>query len=108
MPPRRAAGPVEVGVTWHNVSEFRGRETELKYRLEILEPDHLTFIGRNKTATSTDDLTFSPAGTGTKITYNAQIEFHGLARLASPFLKSEFERLGDETEKQMTTVLNDL
>lgn len=101
-------GPVDVGTTWHNVSQFRGRQTELEYRLAVLEPSHLTFVGQNKTATSTDDLTFSPSGTGTTITYHAQIEFHGLAKLAGPFLQSEFERLGDQTEQQMTTVINGL
>ena len=101
-------GPIAVGTTWHNVSEFRGRETELEYRLAVLEPQHLTFVGQNKTATSTDDLTFEPSATGTTITYHAQIEFHGLAKLAGPFLQSEFERLGDETQKQMTAVINGL
>ena len=101
-------GPVQVGTTWHNVSEFRGRETELDYRLEVLEPDHLTFVGHNKTATSTDDITLVSAGPTTTITYQAHIEFHGVAKLASPFLKSEFERLGDATEKQMTEVINAL
>jgi carbon monoxide dehydrogenase subunit G len=103
-----APGPVGVGTTWQNVSEFRGRETELEYRLDVLEPDHLTFVGHNKTATSTDDLSFTPSGTGTTITYRAQIEFHGLAKLAGRFLQSEFERLGDETEQQMTSVINGL
>jgi carbon monoxide dehydrogenase subunit G len=102
------AGPVEVGSSWHNVSEFRGRETELDYRLAVLEPDHLTFVGQNKTATSTDDLTFAPNGTRTTVTYHAEIEFHGLAKLAGPFLQREFERLGDATEKQMTDVINAL
>ena len=102
------AGPVAVGTTWHNVSEFRGRETELDYRLEVLRPDHLTFVGRNKTATSTDDLSFTSAEDGTRITYQARIQFHGVAKLAGPFLQSVFERLGDETEQQMTTVINGL
>ncbi len=101
-------GPVEVGTQWHNVSEFRGRETELDYRLEVLEPDHLTFVGHNKTATSTDDITLTPSGSATTVTYHAEIEFHGLAKLAGPFLQSEFERLGDATEKQLTQVINGL
>lgn len=101
-------GEVAKGSTWHNVSEFRGRETELDYELTRLEPTRLTFTGKNKTATSTDDLTFSAVADGTRITYQATIEFHGLAKLAGPLLQREFEKLGDETEKQMTTVLNQL
>jgi carbon monoxide dehydrogenase subunit G len=105
---RTDAGDVRVGSRWHNVSEFRGRETELEYELARLEPTHLTFVGKNKTATSTDDLTFEAAGAGTAITYRATIEFHGLAKLAGPFLQSTFEKLGDETQQQMTRVLNGL
>ncbi|MFI8347013.1 SRPBCC family protein [Streptomyces sp. NPDC085596] len=89
------------GATWHNVSEFRGRRTELDYRLEHRAEDRLTFVGTNSTATSTDNLTFRPAPAGTEITYEADIQFHGLARLADPFLRGEFERLGDEITHTM-------
>jgi len=99
---RTDPGPVRIGSTWQNVSEFKGKETELEYRLERLEPNRLTFVGKNKTATSTDDLTLTPAGTGTEVTYHAHIVFHGLAKVADPFLKSEFEKLGDEVVGSMT------
>lgn len=105
---QESAGAVQVGTTWHNVSEIKGRETELTYRLDKLADDRLTFIGENKTATSTDDLTFAPSGAGTSITYHAQIVFHGVAKLAGPFLQSEFESLGDQTAAQMTTTINAL
>ncbi|MDQ2709951.1 MAG: SRPBCC family protein [Actinomycetota bacterium] len=105
---REDAGPIAEGSTWHNVSVLRGRDTELTYRLARLEPDHLTFVGKNKTATSTDDMAISAAGTGTSITYHVDIEFHGLAKLAGPFLQSEFEHLGDQTEDQLTRIINAL
>jgi carbon monoxide dehydrogenase subunit G len=105
---RSDEGPIAVGARWHNVSEFRGRETELDYRLDRLDADHLVFTGNNKTATSTDDLTFSDSGDGTQVTYRATIAFHGLARLADPFLKSGFETLADETVKTMSDTLNEL
>jgi hypothetical protein len=101
-------GPVAVGTEWRNVSEFRGRETTLTYRLETLEPERLVFVGRNKTATSTDTLTFTPAEGGTSITYHAHVVFHGLARLADPFMKKEFDRLGDELVGTMTKALEAL
>jgi carbon monoxide dehydrogenase subunit G len=105
---RIGGGPVEVGSRWHNVSEFKGKETELDYRLERLEPNRLTFVGENKTATSTDDLTLAPAGSGTEITYHAHIVFHGLAKVADPFLKSEFEMLGDAVVLSMTEAIEGL
>ncbi|MFW3461219.1 SRPBCC family protein [Streptomyces microflavus] len=97
-----AGATVTRGARWHNVSEFRGRRTELMYRLDVKEPDRLVFVGTNKTAVSTDDLTFRAEGEGaTRITYHAHIRFKGIARLADPFLRREFERLGDEITRTM-------
>ena len=103
------SGPVAVGSTWHNVSEFRGKETELTYRLLDPEPNRLVFEGTNKTATSTDDMSFAslPAG-GTAITYRANIEFHGLIKLFGWAVQGEFDKLGDLTAAQMTRVVNAL
>jgi len=95
------SGPVAVGSEWRNVSEFRGRRTELRYRLARFDPDRLIFVGQNKTATSTDDLRFESDGGRTRLTYRARIEFGGLARLAAPLLKREFERLGDEVSRRL-------
>ncbi|MFG2675551.1 SRPBCC family protein [Streptomyces sp. NPDC048445] len=100
-----ANDPVEVGTEWLNVSSFRGRRTELRYELTRMSNDRLTFVGRNKTATSTDDLHFETLSDGTRITYGAQVEFHGIARLATPLLKREFERLGDEVSRQLPAAL---
>ncbi|MFE7752275.1 SRPBCC family protein [Streptomyces sp. NPDC057428] len=96
---------VAVGTEWLNVSSFRGRRTELRYELTRMDDDRLTFVGRNRTATSTDDLHFEPQPGGTRITYRAHVEFHGVARLATPVLKREFERLGDEVAQRLPAAL---
>ncbi|WP_328455983.1 MULTISPECIES: SRPBCC family protein [unclassified Amycolatopsis] len=105
---RTDAGPVAVGARWHNVSEFRGKETELDYRLTRLDPDHVTFVGENKTATSTDDFTLTSGPDGTTVHYQATIVFHGVAKLASPLLKREFEHLGDDVVPALTAALEKL
>jgi carbon monoxide dehydrogenase subunit G len=94
---RNGSGPVEVGATWHNVSKVLGRETELEYRLEELEPGHIVLVGRNKTATSTDDITVRPDGERSEVTYDATVELHGMAKLGAPIMQVEFNRLGDLT-----------
>ncbi len=94
---RVGAGPVEVGATWHNVSKVLGRETELEYRLERLDPGHVVLVGRNKTATSTDDITVRGDGERSEVTYDATVELHGLAKLGAPIMQLEFNRLGDLT-----------
>ena len=101
-------GPIAVGATWHNVSKIRGKETELEYELTRSEPDRLTFVGRNKTATSTDDIRFAADGNGTRISYDSDVVFNGLAKLADPLMRGEFNRLGDETVEKMTRVLEEL
>jgi hypothetical protein len=54
-------------------------------------------------------MTFAAASDArTQVHYDANIVFHGIAKLADPFLRGEFERLGDETVRAMTQVLNAL
>ncbi len=102
------AGPVSVGSRWRNVSKFAGRETELDYRLTVLTSDRLTFVGDNKTATSTDDITLVAVDGGTRVRYLSHIVFNGAAKLAGPFLRPMLKTLGDKTEQQLTDILNGL
>lgn len=88
-------GPVRPGARWRNTSRFRGRETELLYELAVSEPARLLFVGENRTVHATDDLRFAGEGTATRLTYRASLVFKGFARLAEPFVRGEFERLGD-------------
>ncbi len=106
---RTDSGPLQQGAQFHNVSEFRGRETELEYELTTFDPhSHLVFTGKNKTVTSQDDLSLRPSGTGTEIHYQARFDFHGVAKLAQPLLHSTFDELADKTVVQLSGVLNAL
>ncbi len=103
-------GPLVVGSTFRNTSEYRGRRTELDYRVVRLDVDeHLTFTGVNKTVEATDDLAFraEPGDDGerTVITYRAHFRFKGLARLAEPFLRKGFEPIADDTVIQLKRTL---
>lgn len=101
-------GPVAVGTQWHNKSKIAGVSTELTYTLEKLADDTLVFVGRNDTATSTDTITVVPQGGGSEITYEAVIEMKGAAKVASPLVKLVFEKIGSDTEDDMTKVINRL
>lgn len=90
-------GPVQVGAKWRNVSKVLGRETELEYTLEALEPNRIVLVGRNDTATSTDEITVIDHADGAQVVYDATIDLHGVAKLGAPVVKLEFERLGNET-----------
>lgn len=101
-------GPAREGSRWHNVSQFLGRRAELTYRLERSLPDRLTFIGENEAARSIDDLTFEPAGEGTRITYQADIQLRGAGRLADPLVRLALGRMAGGVVAQMRDVINAL
>ncbi|PZS29745.1 MAG: polyketide cyclase [Pseudonocardiales bacterium] len=102
-------GPLGVGSRFHNVSEFRGRRTELDYEVKRFDQDeHLTFTGTNKTVTATDDLALRATGTGTQITYRAHFTFKRWARLAEPLLRFGFGKIADETVAQLQATLEKL
>jgi carbon monoxide dehydrogenase subunit G len=105
---REDPGPVKVGSSWHNVSKIVGVEAELTYTLDSLTEDTLVFVGKNDASTSTDTITVEPHDGGSVITYRADLEMHGLAKVLSPAMKLVFEKLANDTEKQMTEVLNKL
>ncbi|MFD4370689.1 SRPBCC family protein [Streptomyces sp. NPDC058486] len=97
-------GPVRPGARWRNTSRFRGRTTDLDYQLVRREPARLVFVGENKTVTATDDLRFAAESASlTRLTYRASLRFKGLARLATPLLRAEFERMGDAVAERLPT-----
>lgn len=105
---RNDSGPIVVGSSWQNTSKFMGLTTELTYTLEQLESDKIVLVGRNDRATSTDSITVRPVAGGSELTYQADLDMHGAAKLAGPVIKLQFERLADRTEEQLAGVLNQL
>lgn len=105
---RNGEGPIEVGATWHNVSKIVGVRAELTYTLKSLSHRTLVFVGENDSSTSTDTITVDASGAGSVITYQADLEMKGVAKLLSPAMKLIFEKLAGDTEKQLTAVLNAL
>ncbi len=105
---REGDGPIEVGATWHNVSKIVGVTAELTYTLNTLSNRTLVFVGRNDSSTSVDTITVDASGAGSVITYRADLEMKGAAKLLSPAMKIVFERIANDTAKQMTSVLDGL
>ncbi len=105
------SGDGGVGTTYRNVSEFRGNETTLEYVTESADESagthRFVIVGRNKTVTSRDTITIDPAeGGGSSVDYRAEMTFHGLAALASPFLGKALQKLGDDTAEQLKETLD--
>ena len=106
----RQAGDGGVGTQYHNVSEFMGRQTELTYVvLEVSPTEVFRLRGENKTLVAHDTMTFVPTPDGgTTVTYRAQFDLKGLAKLSAPFLAPAFKRLGDEAEDGLRAALQRL
>ena len=101
-------GPVAVGASWHNTSKIAGITTELTYTLEQLTDERIVLAGRNDTATSTETIVIACGASGSSITYTNEVQFNGAAKLAAPLGKLVFEKLGNDTEKQLVETLNAL
>ena len=101
-------GAIGEGASWHNVSKIYGFTAELTYTLEALSDSNVVFVGKNKGSTSVEKIYIDAANTGSVITYRNELEMHGALSLLNPVLKLAFEKLANETEKQLTSVLNRL
>ena len=98
-----------IGTTYRNTSRFNGRETELIYEVvERIRPDRFVVRGENRTLVSRDTMTFHTESHLTRVTYRAEFQLKGLARLAELFFRKPFERLGNEAEKGLRNALGRL
>lgn len=105
----RSKGDGLIGTEYLNTSTFAGRQTQLKYVvLEFTVNQSIGLRGENKSVIAHDTMTFRQAGTGTEVTYTAELTFKGLARLIAVFLKPAFARLGNEAEVGMAEALRQL
>jgi len=105
---RVGAGPVAVGASWLGESRILGVRTELTYTLVEADGDRLVFHGRSEGAGSTETVTVRPVRDGSELTYRVDLEVHGLAKLATPVLRMELEKLGTASAGRLAAVLNGL
>lgn len=103
----RVSGDGGVGTVYRNVSEFNGRESELRYETVELVPERLIRLkGEGKAVHADDTMELTPvAAGGTRVAYTADIRFKGLLKVAEPFLGKAFKKLGDEAEAGLREAL---
>ncbi len=94
------------GSEFRLVAAFLGRESVITYRtVEYAPPSTVTFRGENSTVVSLDRVTVEVAGTGSRITYDAQLTLKGLLKVGNPLLAVAFKRLGDRALAGMRATL---
>jgi carbon monoxide dehydrogenase subunit G len=103
----RTGGDGEVGTTYRNVSSFLGREVEVTYRTAELAPHARVHLrGTNEQFEGHDVFEIRAAGSGSEITYRAEMSFSGLARLAAPVVQAYLPVLASRTVDQLRSCLD--
>ena len=104
---KKSGGPeIGEGTEFQLVARFLGRETALTYRvIEFDPPNAVTFLGENATVVSRDRITFEARASGTRVSYEADLQLKGPMRLADPLLALAFKRVGDRALTSMRQVL---
>ncbi|WP_228941309.1 SRPBCC family protein [Nocardioides sp. Leaf374] len=103
----RTSGDGGVGTTYHNVSSFLGSEQEVEYTVvERVEQERLVLTGDAGSVQLRDTLTFATTAledgtTGTAVTYHAEFEPQGAAKLATPVLPAALKVLADKVASSL-------
>jgi carbon monoxide dehydrogenase subunit G len=99
-------GPVGFRSTFDLVTLFRGRRVPVSYEVTVYEPpSRVVLVGRNKNFTGIDDIGITPEGDGTRVSWNANFQMKGGARLFQPFLRGAFEKLSTEAMEGLKSTL---
>ena len=98
----RVSGDGGVGTTYRNVFSFLGRESEAIYTVAELErPTRIHLTGHNEQFDGHDVLRIRAHGTGSEVTYTAELAFSGTARLAVPAVAAYLPFLARKTVDQL-------
>ena len=85
---------------------MRIEQLELTYRISRHEPDLVVVLeAHGKAFVSTDTITVEPAGDGSRVSYDARLDFGGAGRLADPLMQLVFNRVGRKAEARLREVL---
>lgn len=68
----------------------------------------LRLRGENETVAATDTLTFHGDDASTTVSYLAEFEFKGVAKLAGPLMALPLKKLGDDAEANLSNALQAL
>lgn len=79
----------------------------LQYRInEFDSPERLVARAESRLLTSVDTVIVRPDGSGSVVTYDADLTFNGPLGLADPLLGLAFDRIGDRAAEGLVRVLD--
>jgi len=101
------SGPTALGSRYKLGVRMGSRVTPMEYRITAYEaPGRVVLAGEGPGVAATDEIRFTPSGTGTAIDYIAEITLGGWLRFAQPFLGKQFESLARNAVEGMKRALD--
>lgn len=105
---RLSEGPVELGARFSVTASFMGSKSRLVYEITEFEPGRRVVLrGENARVVSVDVITVEPEGTGSKVTYDADLTLKGPLKLADPLLAIAFGRIADKALEGLASWLEE-
>jgi dehydrogenase/reductase SDR family protein 12 len=99
-------GPIGVGTRYRLRVLFNGRELPMTYEVTAWDPpNHVVLKGEGSTVRATDEIRFEAIGTGTRISYRADVRLRGPLALAEPLFRRRFEETGKKAMAGMKAAL---
>jgi hypothetical protein len=100
-------GELAVGSAFTVVTTFMGLKTPLVYRVVELDAgSRIRLVAETSRLRSDDEIIVSAAGSGSSVTYNADLSLIGPLRLADPLLGLAFRVIGDRARDGLRRALN--
>jgi len=95
---RLTDAPTRVGSRFELIASFRGNRQRFEYVVtDYDEPRRIALRGEGQKAVSDDVIMVSGGAAGrTRIAYEADIRLKGVLRVAEPFLRGTFTKMGDD------------
>jgi len=104
---RLTEAPIGLGTRFRVEASFLGRGIPLEYEVTAYEPaSRVELTAESAMIRSVDEITFTATGTGTNVTYVADLQGRGPFRLADPLLALVFRRIGDRARDGLQEALN--
>jgi carbon monoxide dehydrogenase subunit G len=104
---RLTEGPTTVGSRFEVLAPFRGKTQRFEYVVTELGPgQRIVLHGEGDKALSDDSITVSGEGGRAQVEYDADIRLKGVYRVAEPFLRRTFTRMGDDALRGLQSRLN--
>ncbi len=103
------SGDGGVGSVYRNVSRILGQNTQIEYTVVETEPMSVfTLEGKASSMTMLDTMRFDNDGGQTTVTYTAEFNPEGVAKLFAPLMPLGLKKIGNDAAESMRRELEKL